>query len=147
MSAAAIHIHSLAARLGHSEEETLAAATDLVGQDEDQPPDIRDATLQGPVAAGAFRDIGTFESILERAGWSSDLGSGEPSKSPVELELTVLASYRSEDLIVGARRSFDIAPDSGTGGWTIKPRSTGTVQIRSKSERRALHDAYIGYLS
>ena len=52
-------------------------------------------------------------------------------------------------MIVGATRCFELEEnDAGTDdtGWTIKARTADTRQIRSKTERKALHKAYTDYL-
>jgi hypothetical protein len=150
MSAEAIYIHSLAAKLGLAEEKKFAAVTDL-GDLDDPGLDGRPKTYQGPVAAGDFIDIGTFEAILGRAGWQSlpDPAAVQDG-GLIELELTVIATYRSEDLIVGATRCFELEAN-GAGaddtGWTIKARTADTRQIRSKTERKALQKAYTNYLN
>ena len=149
MSAEAIYIHRIAAKLGLAEEQKFAAVTDL-GDLDDAGPGGRPKTYQGPVAAGDYIDIGTFEAILGRAGWQSlpDPAAAQ-NRKPIELELTVLATYRSEDLIVGATRCFGLEAD-GAGaddsGWEIKARTADTRQIRSRAERKALHKAYTAYL-
>ncbi len=148
MSAEAIYIHSLVAKLNSSDEEIFAAVTDLVGGSDDETTfSLREATLQGPVAAGDFLDAGTFESILRRAGWTAPAeGTNTVANvQPIVLELIVLATYRSEDLIVGASRRFAI--ETGGSGWMIKPRAVATQQIRSRRQRRALLKAYTDYLS
>lgn len=148
MSAEAIYIHSLVARLNSADEETFAAVTDLVGGTDDVTKfTLKEATLQGPVAAGDFIDAGTFESILGRAGWHTPAaGTDEVANvEPVELELVVVATYRSEDLIVGASRRFSIA--AGDSGWTVNPSAVATQQIRSKRQRKALLKAYTDYLN
>jgi hypothetical protein len=148
MSAEAIYIHSLVAKLNSADKETFAAVTDLVGSSDDEATfSLKESTLQGPVAAGEFLDVGTFENILRRAGWTTtEQRADTMSKSePIELELTALATYRSEDLIVGASRRFGIEP--GDNDWTIKPSTADTQQIRSRRQRRALHKAYTDYLN
>lgn len=121
--------------------------TDLVGDSDDEARfSLEEATLQGPVAAGDFLDAGTFESILQRAGWSipatgADIGDHQS----IEIELTVLATYRSEDLIVGASRRFDV--EAADGGWRVTPRTVATRQIRARRRRRALLEAYRDYLN
>ncbi len=146
MSAEAIYIHSLIAKLNSSDEETFAAVTDLVGDDDEATYSLAEATLQGPVAAGDFLDAGTFESILRRAGWSAPAtGADSGDHRSIEIELTVLATYRSEDLIVGASRRF--AVEAAEGGWRVTPRTVATQQIRNKRQRRALLEAYTDYLN
>ena len=147
MSAETIYIHSLIAKLNNSDEETFAAVTDLVGDSEDESRiSLKEATLQGPVAAGDFLDAGTFASILRRAGWSAPAtGADSGDHRSIEIELTVLATYRSEDLIVGASRRF--AVEAAEGGWRVAPRTVATQQIRNKRQRRALLEAYTDYLN
>lgn len=147
MSAEAIYIHSLVAKLNSSDEEIFAAVTDLVGGSDDETTfSLREATLQGPVAAGDFLDAGTFESILRRAGWSTPATGPDSEAHPsIEVELTVLATYRSEDLIVGASRRFTV--EAAEGRWKITPRTVNTQQIRAKRHRRALLEAYTDYLN
>lgn len=148
MSAESIYIHSLVAKLNDSDEVTFAAVTDLVGDTADEPKrSLRQATLQGPVAAADFIDVGTFESVLRRAGWTIPLEGADDVADfqPIELELTVLATYCSEDLIVGASRCFGI--ERADHEWTIKPATADTRQIRSRRQRKALHEAYTDYLN
>lgn len=151
MSAEAIYIHSLAASLGLAGETRFAAVTDG-GAHDDRFLNGRARTYQGPVAAGDYIDVGTFESILNRAGWEPlpDLTAASPGGGQIELKLTVVATYRSEDLIVGATRGFELsagAIGADDTGWTIKARSAETRQIRSRAERKKLHNDYIDYLN
>jgi hypothetical protein len=143
MSAEPIYIHSLVAELASADRRFSAPVTDLVGSDAEPGSDLRSATLQGPVAHGDFLDVGTFKSILGRAGW--DPAAALADSEPNALTLTALATYGSERLIVGATRRFVI--ENGDGGWTIRPSTAETEQVRSYVKRRALHQAYARQLA
>lgn len=145
MSAESIYIHSLIATLDFSERRYVASVTDLVEISEESHPTARDATIQGPVSVGGFVDVGAFEDILRRAGWSDWRNRGGDGAGSTTLELTVIATYGSEDLIVGAQRLFDI--ERREGDWVTTPRSPETRQIRSRAARKALSRTYMSYMN
>lgn len=98
--------------------------------------DVREHTHQGPLDAGEMMDLGTFESIIERAYDSAGSGSLDLDKRSYCLEISVMAHYTSENLPVAACRSFDIKPDGDDP--LIIPTTPQTRQIRSMRERRRL---------
>src|SRR5690606_13490984 len=74
------------------------------------PSETRLWTRQGPLKAGHVRDMGSVQAIIDhvmesapKGGPSLDLGDGRHS-----LELKVIAVHGSEDLLAGARRTFDV---------------------------------------
>jgi hypothetical protein len=138
MSAEAIYIESVIAtvettggRWSHPVTEMLEGRSDL---------DLK--TRQGPLQAGRFTDIGSFQSLLEpvlRRGTElrgalapDDLGN------LVALEVKVIAAHGSEDLLAGAMRRFNLIRQQDQ--VLVRGHAVGTQQIRSRRDRKRLHN-------
>ncbi|HET8727523.1 MAG TPA: hypothetical protein VFO41_08450 [Alphaproteobacteria bacterium] len=141
MSAEAIYIQSVIATLEISEERWTSPVTDLRGLAEHQShPDLKLATRQGPLLAGYFMDIGTFDGlidhVLHHGGRRDGLDEEKFWKQLRALEITVVAVHGPDDLLVGAKRRFDIARQEGE--LRLKAHTVDTEQIRSRRERRRI---------
>lgn len=138
MSAEAIYIHALIARIEGPDGTLACSITELDNETWSDPSEIRLWTRQGPLKAGHVRDMGSVQAIIDhvmesapKGGPSLDLGDGRHS-----LELKVIAVHGSEDLLAGARRTFDIIQHEDRPA--LRPRSYGATQIRSRRERRQM---------
>ncbi|SKA12631.1 hypothetical protein [Novilysobacter spongiicola] len=138
MSAEAIYIHALIARIEGPEGVLVCSITELDNETWSDPSEIRLWTRQGPLKAGHVRDMGSVQAIIDHAMESAPEGgrSLEPGAGRHSLELKVIAVHGSEDLLAGARRTFDIIQHER--GPALRPRSYGATQIRSKRERRQM---------
>lgn len=140
MSSDAIYVQSLFATVEAHDRRWSSPVTDVEeltqGQ---QPEELATMTRQGPLMPGAVMDAGSFRDLIGRV-----LSDAEP---PVEgqdglparltaLEIQAVADFGSDDLLVGARRRFDIA--NRDGHWALVPHTPYTEQIRSRRERRQI---------
>ena len=102
------------------------------------PSELRLWTRQGPLKAGHVRDMGSVQAIIDHVMESAPKGGSapEPGDGRHSLELKVIAVHGSEDLLAGARRTFDIIQHEDRPA--LRPRSYGATQIRSRRERRQM---------
>jgi hypothetical protein len=105
----------------------------------DQPRDDYVQSRQGPLDSSKVRDMGSFKEIIANA-IGEQKGADEPDANewpPIKnLKVTVIASYSSEDLPVGATRSFEVVRKQKS--WEVHPYTSEATQIRSRRERRGL---------
>lgn len=136
MSSESIYVESIIATLHDDDRTTSCGVTDVVRRDGGPPgEDPRRETRQGPLPAGGYMDVGSFRGMLDQLAQSADAENCVPDR-PFEIEVLVIADYASENLVVGARRSFDV--EKRPSRFLLKPRTPGTKQIRSRRERRRL---------
>lgn len=104
----------------------------------ERPTDLNLWTRQGPLGSGEVRDMGAVRLLLEHVLQRGQLGDGAPRRLEdiAEMTVTVCAVYTSEDLLVGARRRFQL--DGGGGDAKLRPATIGTRQIHSRRQRRRL---------
>ncbi|SCY93480.1 hypothetical protein [Microvirga guangxiensis] len=133
MSAEAIYIESIIATAETTEGRWSSPVTEML----EGRSDLDLKTRQGPLLAGHFVDVGSFESLIDPA-----LPGGAVAPNGLEklvaLELKVVAVHGSEDLLAGATRRFEVIRRPGR--LLLKGHSVGTHQIRSRREREKLHD-------
>lgn len=127
MSSGAIYISSVQVRLETAARDVSSAVTNV-------DPEGPGSTRQGPLKEGCCQDIGSFGELIREGLAAAARGHDEVSRITVE----VVAVYGSEDLPVGARRTFLIRHDAD--GPTVHGCNTWTDQIRRRRERRALRD-------
>lgn len=134
MSAGPVYVASVLVTL---ETQSQSAATPVT--------DIRDAegavaeeagrwTRQGPLNSGETRDLGSFGSLARQALLA--IPAESPPVSLRSMTVRVVAIYGSEDLPIGASRTFLLTREGGR--WRIKGRELSARQIRSRQERRKL---------
>jgi len=143
MSAESIYVQSMVATLESDTEHWECPLTDLAsleaqGSASHAGPGL--PTRQGPLAAGSVRNMGSFRSLIDHVLENNTTNAIEPSWEVYEtlktLEIKVLAVYASEDLLVGAKRTFDFARDRGD--IVLVAQTIMAQQIRRKRERREL---------
>jgi hypothetical protein len=142
MSSDAIYIESIVASLCCGDQKWSRTVTDLETLDnEDDARDPFRKTHQGPLRPGEYMQVGTFGNLLERVlGTSANERDGlNGLQDPLVAEITVIADYASEDLLVGASRRF--ALHKRAHSWLLHPESVSTHQIRSRRERRKIATA------
>jgi len=140
MSSDAIYVESIIIRLQTDDDDWTCPVTELDGLEEwDEPTDLNLKTRQGTLDPGKVRNMGTFRTIIEHAlRASSDdpqLGTDRWEKLK-RLDVRIVATYGSEDLPIGANRWFSLSRKERSA--VILPRTAGTVQIRSRRERRKI---------
>lgn len=136
MSAEAIYIESLIGTVETTEGRWSRPVTELQEGRSDQAL----ATKQGPLQAGHFVDIGSFQSLIEPVlrggeGLGSDVAPDDWDKL-VAFELKVIAVHGSEDILAGAMRRFDVVRQPGR--VLLRGHVVGTEQIRSRRRREKL---------
>ncbi|MCF4097917.1 hypothetical protein [Maritalea mediterranea] len=140
MSSETIYLLSLLIELDTPDGHKSYPITEIEGFDASQKPSDDDVrSRQGPLESGKVRDMGSFQEMIAHA-----LGEGEGTISadeqhwpPIEsLKVRAIASYGSEDLPVGACRSFKVRRKES--GWEVHPHTSEARQIRSRRERKEL---------
>jgi hypothetical protein len=119
----------------------MAPVTDLSGMEDDQAgthPGL--PTRQGPLASGELKDVGTFGNLIRHVLHCNDMGDrgvdDEQLRRLDSVQIELLGVYASEDLPVGARRTFDAS--AGSGGIELKGKTPFTTQLRSRCDRKQL---------
>lgn len=125
MSSGAIYISSVQLIMRTGTGDIVGAVTDI---NHDGP----DWTRQGPLGEGECQDIGSFDDLIRQAFAAAARDRLPASRVTVE----VVGIYGSEDLPVGARRTF-VVHDTAEGR-TVRGIEGWTEQIRSRGARRAL---------
>jgi hypothetical protein len=139
MSSDAIYVESIVASVEADDCDWRRTVTDIeVRGDGEIPADPKRLTHQGPLGPGEYMDIGSYRELIERVvdGRGRLEMVLEEMTGPVIAQIQVVADYASEDLLVGARRRFEL--NSQERRWLLKPQDGGTEQIRSRRERRSL---------
>lgn len=138
MSAEAIYIDSLIATVETTEGRWSCPVTELL----EGRSDLDLKTRQGPLQAGQFVDIGSFQSLIEPVlqtamGLRGAVAS-DTLENLVAFEIKVIAVHGSEDLLAGAIRRFDVIRRQNR--QLLRGHAVGTQQIRSRRERGRLHN-------
>lgn len=139
MSSDAIYVESIVASVEAQKSERNCAVTDIEGGGDGQAAtDPKKLTHQGPLGPGEYMDIGSYRELIARVvdGRGCLETVLEETTGPIVAQIQVVADYASEDLLVGARRRFDLEVQERR--WLLKPQDGGTEQIRSHRERRSL---------
>ncbi|HZD91900.1 MAG TPA: hypothetical protein VE224_17505 [Pseudolabrys sp.] len=139
MSQESIYVESVVMRVNAGGKHWECAVTDVERLDgEEESSDPRQNTLQGPLRPGDFMPIGSFRRLAERVLRVRRDGSNsvENLQDPIELELQVFADYASEDLLVSAKRRFEIRRRDGA--LCLHAPTLATEQIRSLRARKQI---------
>lgn len=109
---------------------TTRALTDVeVHNDEDHAGETRRVTTQGPLAAGSYMRLGSFQQLM---------GYIEPQASDIShwkvLELRLIFIYGSEDHPLGARRRF--ALENKNSVINVVPESMDSQRLTSRRQRK-----------
>lgn len=143
MSPDHVHIQSMMVRGnldGKAFKVYVTDAEDL--KDGERPSDWAHMTRQGPLSAGQMADMGSFRTILDYAAKSCcahDRFEGSPlGVDGAIIEIAILGIYGSEDLMIGATRSFVVRSDGPL--VELHANSPRTHQISRRRERKRLED-------
>ncbi|WP_414834119.1 hypothetical protein [Afifella sp. YEN Y35] len=137
MSSEAIYLTSLIAFVTTDDGTYRQELTDLRDLGDGLDADPRSRMKQGPLKAGEYLDIGTFHDLILTIGDNEGHGSNEDWLASVQsLELTAVIVYGADDLLAGARRTFEIRHKDGD--IQICPTTSDSEQIRSRRERRKI---------
>lgn len=139
MSAEAIYIESVIATAETAEGRWSLPVTELL----EGRSDLDLKTRQGPLQAGRFIDIGSFqklmEPVLQKAKGQRGAVTSDGLENLVSFEIKIIAVHGSEDLLTGAVRRFDLLQRQHR--LLLRGHAVGTHQIRSRRERERLrHD-------
>lgn len=139
MSSDAIYVESVIAKIETDGETILCRVTDF-GSVEDHrandDPKLR--TYQGTLAPAQYSSLGKFDDLIAMVAKHKGLDAQELKSSgdAIMVEITVIADYAAEDLLVGARRAF--RADWQEDHWHLVEETPETEQIRSRSERKRI---------
>lgn len=136
MSAGAVYVASVLVTLETQSQTTVRVVTDIRDGDGRIVEDDGRWTRQGPLGSGERRDLGSFGSLARQA-LARTSAAGDLSDLPLRsITLQVIGIYGSEDLPVGARRTFALRKRDGS--WRIAGQELNTRQIRGRRDRRKL---------
>lgn len=136
MGAEPLYVVSILAVLRDSSVELHAPITDLDATEIEHPKHAKEATNQGPLKPGEYMDIGQFSDLMARCMRSVNKPEDMSVSKFDELQVLVIGAFGSDDLFVGAKRSFRLATVDGEANVT--PTDISTAQLRSRRERRGL---------
>jgi hypothetical protein len=130
MSAEAVYVEAIILTLGDNEDRRVCSLSDLdVSTSPDS--DTRSQLFQGPLRSGEFIDIGTFDSLIEKAQTSFQERK-IPGHDTPELEVMVVATYTADDGLIAAERHYELHFSNGTR--LLTPTTFVTRQVRSRKE-------------
>lgn len=118
MGAQPIYLLGIVMQQRNGSEEVLTPVTDreeLTAEDFTQPAE---ATNQGPLATGEFRDIGDFHALERRAG--NHMEKGGFSKFPEEITLYIVATSGHKARLVGCCQTFVLSEDGDQPEYRAK---------------------------
>ena len=128
-----------------SSQRCRSAITDL---EKDTEKALSEATVQGPLKAGEFRDLGNFEAIVNRLVRENlDHPTGPDRLAELEpqtLRIHVIGLYGSENIAVGATREFAFEWHRHSA-W-LRPTQIDTDRLTSTRERRRIRQLLKDYL-
>lgn len=139
MSSEAIYIESLIATVETREGRWVCPVTDAQELAEDQEHSLRDMTAQGPLKQAEVMDVGSFRDLIRQVVQKSDCPISSDDEFPEGLtavEIQAIADFGPDDLLVGAKRRFELVREGGA--WRLSQYTPHTEQIRSRSERRQI---------
>lgn len=139
MSSDAIYIESVIVKIETSSDTVRCCITDFDTFDEDDgnaDPKLR--TYQGPLSPSQYTSLGKFDDLIGMAARRKgvDYERLQSAGDAVEMEITIIADYASEDLLIGAKRSF--RAEWQDDYWRLAEETPGTEQIRSRAERQRI---------
>ncbi|SFP81338.1 hypothetical protein [Tranquillimonas alkanivorans] len=127
-----VYLLDVTIRVETCEGFETAAITDRNPELEGEVSRPADATHQGPLETGNILDIGSFETLVERAIGDEE---GVHWEDVVRLELTAIIATAADNRLGGARRSFAIEEGDP---YRLVAESLTASQIRSRADRRRI---------
>ncbi|WP_332719263.1 hypothetical protein [Pelagibacterium mangrovi] len=139
MSSDAIYIESVIVKIVNSTETIMCRITDFDAFDEhDENADPKLRTYQGPLPPSQYTSLGKFDDLVAMVARRKEIDH-ERLKSAgdaITIQITIIADYASEDLLIGAKRSF--RAEWQHDHWRLAEESPETEQIRSRAERKRI---------
>lgn len=138
MSAEPIYIYALLAKLDGPSGTIACLVTEPDEAEHWQDPsDLHLWTRQGPLESGKVRDMGSMQIIFDHIrSECTSAGDVRTVEGAQQVELQVLAVYGSEDVMVAARRRFQIQRLQGE--VELHPLTLAAEQIRSRRQRKRI---------
>ena len=139
MSSDAIYIESVIVKLETGADTIVCRVTDfedLGEQNATDDPKLK--TYQGTLGPSQYSSLGKFKDLIgtaaRRKGHDPDhlKGAGDA----ISVEITIIADYATEDLLIGARRRF--RAKWRDDHWEMDEETPETQQIRSRTERKRI---------
>lgn len=149
MSSDAVFVQVVVAALYNEENHISRDITDLKvrarsdAEGQAGVSGIQAQTVQGPLQAGSYIDIGTFGEIIdvvlkEHSSSRSEEESREEQADRYSMELTVIATFGPDNQPIGARRRFEFLR-SDMGAQLVRPTTVGTERLASNRDRKHMH--------
>lgn len=139
MSSDAIYIESVIVKIETGVETVVCRVTDFdVFDDQDERADPKRRTYQGPLPPSQYASLGKFDDLIAMVARRKGIDHGElkASGDAISVEITIIADYASEDLLIGARRRF--RAEWQDDHWKLAEETPDTQQIRSRAERKRI---------
>lgn len=133
MSSEAIYIQHLVAVLHIGNKSYELDVVEYQQQGDDDEECYR--THQGPLASGDYIHIQSFGSIINQLQQHWELNNQQLNQHELQLEIRVIAIYGSEDMPVGASRSFKV-DSTATPDRQLIPMQIDTRRMHSRGERK-----------
>ncbi|PVB60041.1 hypothetical protein [Labrenzia sp. 011] len=132
MSAEAIYIEAIALTLGDGHRRSVCQLSELeVSLSSESDP--RSQIFQGPLNSGEFIDIGTFDSLIDRA--RNSFAEQEALRNDTEkLQVMVVGNYTGDDGLIAAERSYEL--ELKEEKRLLISDTVSTRQVRSRHELR-----------
>jgi len=136
MSSGAVYVASVMVTVATGTRSAIRAVTDIRNAEGEIAEEAGRWTRQGPLDSGETRDLGSFGSLARQVLAQMSAAGENPEASLRAITVQVIGIYGSEDLPVGASRTFIL---SGKGeGRQLQGKELDTRQVRSRRGRRKL---------
>jgi hypothetical protein len=132
MSAEAVYVEAIVLTLGDGDRRSVCHLSELdVSLSSDGDP--RSQIFQGPLNSGEFIDIGTFDSLIDRA--RNSFAEQEALRNDTEnLQVMVVGNYTGDDGLIAAERTYQLAVKEERR--LLISATVSTRQVRSRHELR-----------
>lgn len=134
MSSEAIYIQHLVAVL-HTQNHSYNLDVVEYQQRSSEQHENRYRTHQGPLASGDYLNIQSFGDILNQVKAYWEIEDDLLHKQDLKLEIRVIAIYGSEDMPMGASRTFNLDLDAALNRQLI-PAKVDTRRLNSRGQRK-----------
>lgn len=134
MSNEAIYIQHVVAVL-HTPQGRYSLDVVEYQQQSDTDQDVSYRTHQGPLASGDYLHIQSFGNIVNQVKHHWKIDDEVLHGHNIQLDIRVIAIYGSEDMPVGALRSFSLNLDTEPNRQ-LTPASVDTVRLNGRSQRK-----------
>ncbi|WFE72020.1 hypothetical protein P8S55_02775 [Halomonas sp. M1] len=134
MSNEAIYIQHVVAVL-HTQQGRYSLDVVEYQQQSDEDQDVSYRTHQGPLASGDYLHIQSFGNIVNQVKQHWKIDDEVLHGHNIQLDIRVIAIYGSEDMPVGASRSFSLDLDTEPNRQ-LTPASVDTVRLNGRRQRK-----------